>query len=114
MSERMQTTINHFKTGVISMGRAAAQHSIDSWQSELKDYEGAVFATIVSDLGRLRSELEKDDIDGNKIAKLLTKLGKETTRAASLASDKHSLVAQLGAELEKAASKLEKEAAKPS
>jgi hypothetical protein len=107
MSERLTTTIKHFKDGVTSMGLAAARHSIESWQAELKTYEGAVFHTIVTDLGHLHDELGKDEIDGTKVGRLMVKLGKETARCAKSADDKSNLVAELGELLEKNGEKLE-------
>lgn len=106
MSERLQTTINHLKDGVVSMGMAAARHSIDAWHAELSDYDGALFATIVTDLEHLRGELAKAEVSGNSVAKLLSKLGKETVRVASAGDEKNDLVAELGAQLEKAGTQL--------
>ena len=111
MSERLHTTIKHFKDGVTSMGLAAARHSIESWRTELQNYDGKQFDTIVTDLGHLHDELGNDDIDGKKVGKLLVKLGKETSRVAKSAEDKHDLVAELGHQLEKAGADLDKEAA---
>jgi hypothetical protein len=110
MSERLQTTIKHLQAGVTSMGLAAARHSIESWQTELKNYDGKLFTTIVDDLGHLHNELGNDTIDGRKVAKLLTKLGKETARVASSADEKNDLVAELGNQLERAGAQLDKEA----
>ncbi len=114
MSERLTTTIKHLKDGVASMGIAAARHSIESWQTELKEYDGAVFHTLVTDLGHLHEELAADEIDGGKVGKLLAKLGRETAKAAKGADGaKHDQVAELGELLESAATQLEdKEPAK--
>jgi hypothetical protein len=111
MSERLQTTIKHFQAGVMSMGLAAARHSIESWQSELRQYEGKHFASIVTDLGHLHDELGKETIDAKKVGRLMTKLGKETARVASEADDKNDLVEELGNQLERAGTQLEREAA---
>ena len=111
MSERLQTTIKHFQAGVTSMGLAAARHSIESWQTELKGYDGKAFETIVTDLGHLHDELGRDEIDGKKVGKLLTKLGKETTRVASSAENKNELVTELGHQLESAGAQLDRESA---
>jgi hypothetical protein len=107
MSERLTTTIKHFKDGVTSMGLAAARHSIESWQTELKEYDGAGFKTIVTDLGHLHDELGRDEIDGAKVGKLLVKLGKETAKTAKDAGDKGNLVEELGQLLEENGHKLE-------
>lgn len=112
MSERLQTTIKHFQAGVTSMSLAAARHSIESWQTELKGYDGKEFDTIVTDLGKLHDELSSEAIDGKSIGKLLGKLGKETARIASAADTKSELVTELGAQLEKAGAQLSKETAK--
>lgn len=94
------------------MGLSAARHSIEAWRSELRDYEGKNFETIVTDLGHLHDELGKPTIDGKKVGRLLTKLGKETTRVASSADEKNELVTQLGNQLERAGAELERETAK--
>jgi hypothetical protein len=112
MSERLQTTVKHLKAGITSMGLSAARHSIESWQTELAGYEGKAFETIVTDLGHLHDELGKDAIDGKRVGRLLTKLGKETARVASLADEKNELVVELGDQLEKAGASLERETAK--
>ncbi len=111
MSERLQTTIKHFKDGVTSMGLTAARHSIESWQTELKGYDGKPFEAIVTDLGHLHDELGSSEIDGKKVGKLLAKLGKETAKIAKSADDKNDLVTQLGEQLEKAGADLDKETA---
>jgi len=107
MSERLTTTVKHLKDGVASMGIAAARHSIESWQTELKGYDGAAFHTIVTDLGHLHDELGKDEIDGKKVGRLMVKLGKETARVAKGAGDKSSVVEELGQLLEDQGAKLE-------
>jgi len=112
VSERLQTTIKHFQAGVTSIGLTAARHSIESWRAELKGYEGKNFATIVTDLGHLHDELGKATIDGKKVGKLLTKLGKETARVAASADDKNELVTELGNQLERAGAELDRETAK--
>lgn len=90
------------------MTMSAARHSIESWQTELRGYDGKACETIVTDLGHLHDELGKGDVDVKKIGKLLMKLGKETARVAPSADDKNDLVAELGSQLEKAGSQLEK------
>lgn len=106
MSERLTTTINHFKDGLTSMGTAAARHSIESWKAELETYDGAIFHTIATDLGHLHTELAKSEIDGEKVGKLLIKLGKETAKSGTHAGDKSGKVDELGSLLEKAGSQL--------
>jgi hypothetical protein len=106
MSERLTTTVKHLKDGVTSMGIAAARHSIESWQTELKGYDGTAFHTIVTDLGHLHDELGKDEIDGKKVGRLMVKLGKETARVAKDAGDKSDVVGELGRLLEDQGAKL--------
>jgi hypothetical protein len=107
VSERLTTTVKHFKDGVMSMGLTAAKHSIESWQEELKGYEGTGFKTIVTDLGHLHDELGKDDINGKKVGQLLSKLGKETAACAKHAGDKSDVVSELGELLSSAGSDLD-------
>ncbi|GAC1450609.1 MAG: hypothetical protein NVS2B8_18450 [Vulcanimicrobiaceae bacterium] len=112
MSERLTTTIKHFKDGITSMGMTAAQHSIESWKSTLEGYEGAIFATIATDLGHLHEALSADSVDGKKVSKLLAKLGKETAKSAKDAGDGADHVRELGDLLEKAAHDLDAEKVK--
>lgn len=112
MSERLTTTIKHFKDGVTSMGLTAARHSIESWKGELEGYEGSGFHTIATDLGHLHAELGKDAIDAKNVAKLLVKLGKETAACAKRADGKSEEISELGALLEKAGHDLSKESVK--
>ncbi len=111
MSERLTTTVKHLKDGAMAMGLAAARHSIESWQEELKSYDGANFATIVTDLGHLHDELGKAEIDGKTVGRLMTKLGKETVRCAKSAGDKSNLVEELGQLLEDQGAKIGAETA---
>ena len=106
MSERLTTTINHFKAGVANMGLSAARHSIESWQTELKGYDRAIFHTIATDLGHLHGELGKDEIDGAKVGKLMAKLGKDTANTAKYAGQKAGDVEELGRLLERAAGQI--------
>ncbi|GAC1462456.1 MAG: hypothetical protein PVSMB8_16310 [Vulcanimicrobiaceae bacterium] len=112
MSERLTTTIKHFKDGVTSMGLTAARHSIESWKGELEGYDGAAFKTIATDLGHLHTELGKDQIDGKKVGKLLVKLGKETASCSKTADGKNDQIGELGSLLEKAGHDLDREAVK--
>ncbi len=88
------------------MSKAAARHSIESWKAELEASDSKPLQSIATDLGRLHAELSKEEIDGDKVAKLLSKLGQATNAVAPLAEDKTKLVAQLGKQLEKAADKI--------
>ncbi len=88
------------------MGLTAARHSIESWQTELSGFEGAGFKTIVTDLGHLHDELSKDEISGERVGKLLAKLGQATAKHAKDAGEKGNEVAELGKLLEHGASEL--------
>ena len=106
MSERIQTTVNHFNDGILAMSRAAAEHSIESWKAELEASGSKPLESIASDLGRLQDQLEKVTIDGSKVVSLLSKLGHATIDVAPLAEDKSDLLTKLGKQLEKAADKI--------
>ena len=106
MSERLTTTVKHLKDGITSMGIAAAQHSIESWRTELQGYEGTGFHAIATDLGHLHDELGKKEIDGTKVGQLLTKLGKETVKVAKQGDDQAGVVEELGQLLEKSGEQL--------
>lgn len=105
MSERLITTIKHFKDGITSMGMTAARHSIEQWKTALESYEGPAFATIATDLGHLHAELG-GEIDGKKVGKLMAKLGKETVKCAKEAGDSADHVRELGDLIEKSAHEL--------
>jgi len=112
MSERLTTTIKHFKDGVTSMGLTAARHSIESWKGELEGYDGPAFHAIATDLGHLHAELGKEQIDGKKLGKLLVKLGKETAKCSKNADGKTDQIGELGALLEKAGHELDTDSVK--
>lgn len=94
------------------MGVAAARHSIESWKTELQGYDGAIFHTIATDLGHLHDELEKDEIDGKKVGRLLVKLSKETAKSGANAGSKNEQIDELGSLLEKAGHQLTGDAVK--
>lgn len=109
MTIHFDTTIKAFQEDLTEFGVAKGIKNIDGWMDKLEqaDFRGA--KVIHENLGKLKGQLEADDLDGAAIAKLLRTLGEETKRAASHAegagSEKITRLAELllksGADLSK-------------
>ncbi len=94
-------TITALKKGAEKMTVAAGVKTIEMWERELKDVDGT--STIITDLGKLKNELQDKTPDGKKIKELMGKLSSATTKAAAKAGSKKDQVEELGTCLDKAA-----------
>ncbi|NJK44572.1 MAG: hypothetical protein HC933_10065 [Pleurocapsa sp. SU_196_0] len=83
MATRIDTTISHFKDGLTSFALDKAVKNIEGWQKALDEAGKPELETVSKDLGKLKKMLEGSELDGAAIGKLLTKLGKATTKAAA-------------------------------
>lgn len=81
-------TIKALKAGAKSMTINAAVKNIESWEATLEKVEVSGVKTIVKDLESLKKHLQKEDIDGEAVRKLIAKLGKETVNIAGKAEGK--------------------------
>jgi hypothetical protein len=81
-------TIKHIQDGVKGFTISAAVKNIEGWEETLKDMDVPGAKAIVRDLEMLKKHLHKDEVDGEAVAKLVSKLGKETIALASKADSK--------------------------
>lgn len=94
-------TIKHIQEGVKGFTISAAVKNIEGWEEALKDMDAPGAKGIVRDLESLKKQLQKDEIDGEAVQKLVAKLGKETIAMAGKAdSKKADQVKALGEALE--------------
>ena len=81
-------TINHLKEGVKGFTVKAAIKNIEGWEATLEKVEAPAAKAIVKDLEALKELLGHEKLDGNKIKKLVQKLGKETVAIAKKSEGK--------------------------
>lgn len=82
-------TIKALKAGAKSMTVNAAVKNIESWEATLEKLEVSGVKTIVKDLETLKKHLQKPEIDGDAVRKVVAKLGKETVTIAGKADGKN-------------------------
>lgn len=82
------TTLDHaLDKGLETMPAAAAVKQIETWETELKGAEFTGAKGLVHDLEALKKLLHAEPVDGAAVQKIVAKLGGETTRSASHATD---------------------------
>ena len=79
---QFDATINHIKDGVKGFTAKAAIKNIEGWEATLEKIETPIAKTIIKDLEALKKLLSSEKLDGEKIGKLVAKLGKETVQIA--------------------------------
>ncbi len=79
---QFDATINHIKEGVKGFTVKAAIKNIEGWEATLEKVEVPVAKTIIKDLEALKKLLSSEKLDGEKVKKLVAKLGKETVQIA--------------------------------
>lgn len=100
---KFEATIKAIKAGVQSLTVNAAVKNIEGWEAELEKVEVSGVKTIVKDLENLKKHLQKDEIDGDAVRKLIAKLGKETVTIAGKADKGGDKIKALGEALAEAA-----------
>ncbi len=86
---QFDATINHIKEGVKGFTVKAAIKNIEGWEATLEKIENPGAQAVSKDLGALKELLGAEKLDGNKIKKLVQKLGKETIAVAKKAEGKN-------------------------
>lgn len=81
-------TIKHIQEGVKGFTIAAAIKNIEGWEKTLGEMEEPSVKNVLKDLGGLKKLLEADEIDGEKVRKAVTKLGKDTVAMAGKTESK--------------------------
>ena len=79
---KYDATLKALKAGVPGMTAKAAVKNIEGWEAELEKVEVSGVKTLLKDLESLKKHLQKDEIDGAAVSKLMVKLGKETVTIA--------------------------------
>lgn len=100
---KFEATIKAVKAGVKSLTVNAAVKNIEGWEAELEKVEVSGVKTLVKDLGSLKTHLQKEEIDGDAVRKLIAKLGKETVTIAGKADKGGDKIKSLGEALTEAA-----------
>lgn len=104
-------TIKALKAGAKSMTVNAAVKNSESWEATLEKLEVSGVKTVIKDLENLKKHLQKPEIDGEAVHKLIAKLGKETVTIAGRTEGKNAeKVKALGEALSGAAEGEEKAA----
>ena len=75
---KYDATLKALQAGVRNMSAKAAVKNIEGWEAELEKVDTSGVKTLLKDLASLKTQLQKDDIDGAAVQKLVAKLGKET------------------------------------
>ncbi|MBC7800890.1 MAG: hypothetical protein H7Z10_09730 [Gemmatimonadaceae bacterium] len=98
------STIKALKAGAKSLTVNAAVKNIEGWEATLEKVDAPGVKTIVKDLESLKTHLQKPEIDGAAVRKLIAKLGKETVTISGKAEGKQAeKVKMLGEALSEAA-----------
>ncbi len=79
---KFDATIKALKAGAKSLTVNAAVKNIEGWEADLESLEVTGIKTLIKDLEHLKKELQKPEIDGEAVKKLIAKLGKETVTIA--------------------------------
>ena len=80
MPQRFKATENAIEKGLENATPKSAIGLIESWETELQGAEFTGSKGLIGDLGKLKKELEKDEPNGDAVAKLVGKLGASTTK----------------------------------
>lgn len=86
---QFDATIKHIKEGAKGFTVAAAVKNIEGWEETLNKSDAPGTKTIIKDLEALKKQLQKDEIDGDAVRKLLVKLGHETVTIAGKTDSKN-------------------------
>lgn len=105
----LDATITALKKGVTSMAAKTAVNNIEGWQKKLDESDKSSLKTLSKELDQLKDLLQEDEPDGKAIGKLMTKLGNQTSKAASGADEDEDKIKELGELLVKAGDALAKE-----
>lgn len=97
-------TIKHITDGVKGFTIKAAVTNIEGWEKTLGEMDAPGAKGMVRDLGRLKTMLQADPIDGEGVKELVGKLGEATVKMAGKTDSKNAeKVQQLGEALTGAA-----------
>jgi len=81
-NKKIKKTLDILKGKLNNAATSGGVKSIRKWEKLLKKAEFRGAKTICKDLGKLRRQLENDDLDSSKIKELLISMGESTVRVA--------------------------------
>ena len=87
MPKRFAATENAIEKGLSSVKPAQGAKLAGDWLTELENVDVAGAKGLHGDLQRLTKELEKDEPDGERVRKILGKLGPATVKIADRIED---------------------------
>jgi len=87
MPKRFAATENAIEKGLAETTPKTGAKLVADWATELEKVDLPGAKGLHGDLARLQKELEKDELDGDKVAKILGKLGPATTKLADRCDD---------------------------
>lgn len=100
-------TVEAARGGLTNMAASAAVSNIQQWQQTLTAANNPALQPIVTDLQALEQALQAQPIDGAQVGQILSRLGEQTTAAASAAeAGTADQVRELGGLLSQAGSQL--------
>jgi galactokinase len=109
MTMTLDSSIKAFQSSLTQIGVTKGIENIDGWMETLEQAEFSGAKSICENLGKLKQQLESDDLDGAAIGKLMNTLADETTRTASHAdASQGEKLTQFGQMLSKSSSSLSK------
>lgn len=88
MSERFAETVKAFEGGVTNMSPEKAVKIIEAWEAHIESLDVTGAKTLLTDLRALKRLLQKEPIDGEAVAKQMTKLSGQTLKMAGRAEGK--------------------------
>lgn len=87
MPKRFAATENAIEKGLSTTKPAAGAKLAEGWLTELENVDTPGAKGLHGDLQRLVKELEKDEPDGERVQKILGKLGPATVKIADRMED---------------------------
>lgn len=87
MPKRFAATEGAIEKGLASTSPKSGAKLVADWVAELEKSDLPGSKGLHADLARLQKELEKDEPNGDRVQKILGKLGPATTKLADKAED---------------------------
>jgi hypothetical protein len=87
MPKRFAATENAVEKGLANTNPKSGAKLVSEWVSELEKTDVAGAKGLHNDLARLQKELEKDEPNGDRVSKILGKLGPATLKLADKCED---------------------------
>lgn len=96
MAVKFAATMNAINRGLDDVKPACGANMVEDWETALADVDVPGAKGIARDLASLRKQLEKGEPDGERVVKLLHRLGDATTKIADRADKQSDKIKALG------------------